>query len=260
MKKIAVITGASSGMGKEFALKISKNFKSINEIWLIARRADRLEEVREEIDMPSYVICEDISEEYFIDKFAKMLKQENVKIKMLINCAGYGLCGKVGTAACYAELGMIDTNCRGLTAVTLAALPYMAKNSRIINVASSAAFMPQPYFAIYAATKSYVLSFSRALRREIKDKDVFVTTVCPGPVNTEFFAIADDGRERAWFKELTMAQADEVVVQALNDAINKKEMSVYGMSMKMFRIFAKTVPHKIILDVYAMMCKKMYEE
>ncbi len=260
MKKIAIITGASSGMGREFAIKISKSFKSIDEIWLIARRIDRLEEVQAEIDIPCYIICEDVSEEYFIDKFAKMLKQENVKIKMLVNCAGYGLCGKIGTAACYAELGMIDTNCRGLTAVTLAAIPYMAKNSRIINLASSAAFMPQPYFAIYAATKSYVLSFSRALRRELKDKEVYVTAVCPGPVNTEFFAIAEDGRERAWFKDLAMAEADEVVTLALNDAINKKEISVYGIPMKMLRIFAKTVPHKVILDVYAKICRKMYEK
>ena len=260
MKKIAIITGASSGMGREFALKIAKKYKCIDEIWLVARRIYRLEEVRDQIDCPCMIVCEDISEEFFIDKLSKMLRQENVQIKILVNCAGYGLYGKIGTAASYAELGMIDTNCRGLTAVTLACVPYMAKNSRIINVASAAAFLPQPHFAIYAATKSYVLSFSRALRRELADYGICVTAVCPGPVNTEFFAIAEDTKKRAWFKDMVMSEPGDVVEQALHDAINKKELSVYSNSMKLFRGFSKMVPHKVILDCYGKVCKKMYGE
>lgn len=256
MKKIAVITGASSGMGRQFALKIDKKFNSIDEIWLIARRMSFLEDVRGEINKPCRIICEDIADPTFKYYFAKILRQENVEIKMLVNCAGYGVIGEADREAVEVEVGMVDTNCSGLTVVTLTAIPYMAANSRIINLASSAAFLPQPYFAIYAATKSYVLSFSRALRRELAGRDIVVTAVCPGPVDTEFFAIAEKGESRAWFKDITMALPDEVVEQALTDAVNKKEISVYGIPMKLFRCFTKLVPHKIILDCYAKWYKK----
>lgn len=256
MKKIAIITGASSGMGKQFAIKIDRMFKSIDEIWLIARRMELLEEVRGEINRPCRLICEDVSDESYKYILAKILRQENVEIKMLVNCAGYGIIGEADSEAIEVEVGMAETNCSGLTVTTLVALPYMSSNSRIINMASSAAFLPQPYFAVYAASKAFVLSFSRALRRELYDRGVIVTAVCPGPVDTEFFAIAEKGTKRAWFKDLTIAMADEVVEQALLDAVNKKEISVYGLPMKLFRLFAKVVPHRWILDAYGNAYKK----
>ena len=260
MKKIAIITGASSGMGRQFAIKIDRMLKSIDEIWLIARRMELLEEVRGEINRPCRLICEDVTDESYKYVLAKILRQENVEIKMLVNCAGYGIIGEADSEAIEVEVGMAETNCSGLTVTTLVAIPYMSSNSRIINIASSAAFLPQPYFAIYAASKSYVLSFSRALRRELYDRGIVVTAVCPGPVDTEFFSIAEKGSKRAWFKDLTMATADEVVEQALTDSINKKEISVYGVTMKMFRIFTKLVPHKLILDSYGKFYKKNHNE
>ena len=175
---------------------------------------------------------------------------------MLVNCAGYGIIGEADSEAIEVEVGMAETNCCGLAVTTLVAIPYMSSNSRIINIASSAAFLPQPYFAMYAATNSFVLSFSRALRRELMDRGIVVTAVCPGPVDTEFFAIAEKGTKRAWFKEFAMASADEVVEQALMDSINKKELSVYGFSMKMFRLMTKIMPHRILLDLYTKMYQK----
>lgn len=255
MKKIAIVTGASSGMGKEFALKIDRKFSMIDEIWLIARRKERLEELREETNKPCLLIVEDINDSGFKGRFSKMLKQEAPQVKLLINCAGYGIIGAVDDAAPDVVLGMIDTNCKGLTSVTISVLPYMSKNSRIINLASSAAFLPQPYFAVYAATKSYVLSFSRGLNYELKDRDIFVTAVCPGPVATDFFSIAENGHKKAWFKELFMSEPADVINQAMGDAINKKELSIYGMTMKLFYLLTKLVPHRIILKIYSLFSK-----
>ncbi len=210
MKRIAIITGASSGMGLEFALQIDNMFRTIDEIWLIARRRERLEALAEQLDKPSMIICDDINDDSFQYTFQKMLKQENVKIKLLVNCAGYGIIGSVGSEATEVETGMIDTNCKALSTICMTAMPYMSYNSRIINLASSAAFMPQPYFATYAATKSYVLSFSRALNRELKSKGIVVTAVCPGPVIQKFFVIAES-RQNAHGLKVFMASAEQVV-------------------------------------------------
>ena len=238
-KKVAVITGASSGMGREFANLIDRELTCIDEIWLIARRRDRLEEVRDEIHKPSLIICSDVSEDSFADYYRKMLKQERAGIKLLINCAGYGIIGSVAETGYDVSVGMVKTNCEGLTTVTQLSLPYMLEKSRIINLASSAAFLPQPDFAIYAASKSYVLSFSRALNVELRERNIFVTAVCPGPVATEFFRIAEDGHKRAWFKDYFMADCYSVVKQALEDSMARKELSIYGTAMKILYIKVK---------------------
>ncbi len=248
-KKVAVITGASSGMGREFANLIDRELTCIDEIWLIARRRDRLEEVRDEIHKPSLIICSDVSEDSFADYYRKMLKQERAGIKLLINCAGYGIIGSVAETGYDVSVGMVKTNCEGLTTVTQLSLPYMLEKSRIINLASSAAFLPQPDFAIYAASKSYVLSFSRALNVELRERNIFVTAVCPGPVATEFFRIAEDGHKRAWFKDYFMADCYSVVKQALEDSMARKELSIYGTAMKILYILSKIIPHRIILKI-----------
>lgn len=256
MKRIAIITGASSGMGKEFVYAVDKKYDCIDEIWLIARRRDLLEEIREDINKPCIIVSEDIADPGFLERFKKMLRQEKANVKLLVNCAGYGIIGPIDDTALEVSLGMINTNCTGLTAMIGMVLPYMMKKSRIINLASSAAFVPQPNFAIYAATKSYVLSLSRALNEEFRKKQIYVTAVCPGPVATDFFRIAEDGHQRAWFKDLFMANAQDVVEQALKDSIARKEISIYGFGMKAFYAASNLIPHKIILRLANIMSGK----
>lgn len=248
-KKIVIITGASSGMGREFAIQIARRVKNLDQIWLIARRKDRLEELREEINTPCVIIDEDVTKPEFSEKFKKMIAQEKPVVKMLINCAGYGIIGRAEESSIEIETGMIHTNCTALTNITLLTLPYMVENSRIINLASVAAFIPQPEFAVYAASKSYVLSFSRALNHELKSRKIYVTAVCPGPVNTEFFHIAEDGKGHAWYKDYFMAKAEDVVSLALKDSVARKEVSVYGTSMKLLMLLTKICPNEAILRV-----------
>ncbi|MBE5939882.1 MAG: SDR family NAD(P)-dependent oxidoreductase [Lachnospiraceae bacterium] len=249
MKSIAIITGASSGMGKEFAKQIDARFISIDEIWVVARRKDRLEALKTQLATPVRILDYDICKDESIDKINELLASENIRIKMLVNNAGMGLIGNFHTSADFEQINIIDLNIRALTKLTKICLPYMSYNGRIINIASSAAFLPQPGFAVYAASKSYVLTFSRALARELKDEYIYVTAVCPGPVETEFFEVAEKDNALVWYKKFFMAKSKNVVKKALDDSMARKHVSVYGRSMRIFRILCKIIPHEIIIKL-----------
>ncbi len=245
--KIAIITGASSGMGREFVKLIDRKLMCIDEIWVIARRKERLEQLKERTEIPLVLMEMDLTDKEQRLRLREILKEKQPQVKMLINCAGYGKIGLYEDIPAEDISGMIELNCLALTSVTYEVLPYMTKKSRIINLASSAAFLPQPKFAIYAATKSYVLSFSRALHEEVKKNGIFVTAVCPGPVRTEFFDIAQMTGEVAFYKKIMMANPTKVVEQALRDSLKGKTVSVYGGMMKAFRILCKFLPHQWLM-------------
>lgn len=245
--KIAIVTGASSGMGREFVRLMDEKLKSLDEIWVVARRMERLEELAQEVEVPLVPFELDLEEPDSIYFIEQALKEKKPKVKMLVNCAGFGKIGDCEEISMDMALGMVNVNCRALTAVTYAAIPYMAENSRIIQLASFAAFLPQPRFAVYAATKSYVLSFSRALNEELKSRNIAVTAVCPGPVKTEFFDIAEETGKIAFYKRFVMANPVKVVNQAFEDSIKRKSVSVYGMPMRILRVLCKILPHEWIL-------------
>lgn len=245
--KIAIVTGASSGMGREFVKLIDQKLMCIDEIWVIARRKERLEQLEEKTDIRLVPIEMDLTQKEHRDRLKEILKEKQPQVKMLVNCAGYGKIGLYQDIPSEDIAGMVELNCLALTCVTYEVLPYMTKKSRIINLASSAAFLPQPKFAIYAATKSYVLSFSRALHEEVKKKGIFVTAVCPGPVRTEFFDVAEMTGEVVIYKKLLMANPVKVVNQAFEDSLKGKTVSVYGGMMKAFRILCKVLPHQWLM-------------
>ena len=214
---IAIVTGASSGMGAECVRQLNKAYTKLDEIWIIARRLDRLREVADcKGNALIRPIAMDITNDAHVDALIDAFCEVKPHIRMLVNAAGNGIIGRFDDESYDDELSMIDLNCRALTAFTKICLPYMDKNSRIINFASAAAFLPQPEFAVYAATKSYVLSFSRALRKELKGRGIAVTAVCPGPVATEFFEIAEKHHSIAAYKKLAMVRPAAVVEKALN--------------------------------------------
>lgn len=251
MKKIAVITGASSGIGREFALQIAQKYKTVEEIWLIARRKDRLTEVKAEIKAVSNklvrILALDLTDETDIKFYRNLLERQNPSIRVLVNAAGYGIAGHFENMTVDDVTGMIDLNCKALAAITHISLPYMSGPSNIINLASSAAFLPQPSFAIYAASKSMVLSFSRALGRELEGRGITVTAVCPGPVKTEFFDIAQKYTKSKPYKMVLRADPVKVVKLALFDAYYMSGVSVYSPLMKVFRIVCKYLPHSLLI-------------
>lgn len=246
-KNIILITGASSGIGREFASQLDLLMYNTDEIWLVARRQERMQELAKLLEHPCRIVVMDVADNAEQLAFKRLLEKENPKIKMLINCAGFGLMGKFESVAIDEQLAMLDINCRALTELTYHCIPYMIKNSRIIQLASSAAFLPQKGFAVYAATKSYVLSFSRALREELREKKIWVTAVCPGPVETEFFDIAEKYGETLAIKKLTLTTSDKVVKEALLDSYDRRAVSVCSFPIKAFRVMAKYVPHTVIL-------------
>ena len=247
--KIALITGASSGLGAQFAREIDRTMPGIQEIWLIARRTERLETLAEELQKSCRILSADLSTAEGITCIQQELEREKPNIRICANCAGYGKVGSVADISYAHNTGMVQLHCVALTAVTKLVLPYLQKGSLLIQIASSAAFLPQPQFAVYAASKSYVLSFSRALREELHGTGIQVTAVCPGPVKTEFFDIAEEGKNIIWYKQLIMADCENVVHQALTDGRKGKAVSVYGVWMKAFYLLTKLVPQQMILSV-----------
>lgn len=247
--KIAVVTGASSGFGRIFVSELQKCCKTLDEIWVVARRKERLMELAEKASIPIRVFGADLSKKNWDREFAEALKSENPTVRILINCAGYGKTGHCRELGVDEQLGMIDVNCRALTKMTLLCLLYLGSHGRIIQVSSAAAFAPQPGFAVYAASKAYVLSFSRALREEVAPKGISVTTVCPGPSETEFFLRAGQGIDG--IKKQTAIAPEQIVRQALEDARKRRDVSVCGIPMKGARIACKLLPHSVITKVMA---------
>lgn len=246
---IAVVTGASSGMGREFVKQISNNYKSIQEIWVVARRKERLDALKEEINKPLRIFTGDITENGTVETLQSALHRVRPKIKLLINSAGFGKVGDFNTIRREDQLGMIDLNCRALVQMTDLMIPYMVEGGHIIQMASAAAFMPQTGFSLYAATKAFVLSYSRSLGRELAPYGVSVTSVCPGPVDTEFFDRASSNQEMAPLKKIFMAKPEKVVAQAIKDAAAGRDMSVCGFFIKTFYIMTKLIPHGLLIRV-----------
>ncbi|MCT4545437.1 MAG: SDR family NAD(P)-dependent oxidoreductase [Vallitalea sp.] len=249
MTNIAVITGASSGFGREFVRQIcmSKQY-NFDEIWLIARRKQRLEVLASKFPKQKFkILVLDLSNGQCLKKYKNILQEERPNVKLLINNAGLGKIGCFEDISLDDNINMIDVNIRALTYITYETLKFMRKSSSIIQIASSAAFLPQPKFAVYAATKSYVLSFSRALERELVSRGITVTAVCPGPVETEFFKVASKNGKPKSFKKFFFEPAKLVVKRALLDSKKGRYISIQGTSMKVLQVISKIIPHRLIL-------------
>lgn len=248
--KIAIVTGASSGMGREFVRQLGYFYKNLDEIWVIARRKERLEALAKESRVPLRIFAGDLQKKKVYKELRDALEKEQPDLRMLVNSAGFGESGSVeeiSSEKFRIQTDMVDVNCRSLTRMTLLCLPFLRAGSRIVNLASASAFCPQPYFSVYAATKSYVLSFSRSLGEELRKKGIVVTAVCPGPVDTEFFKFS--GKPQNILKKLTMAKADRVVHQALKDCRSGKSVSVYGIPMKLTYFGTKLLPHGLLVHM-----------
>jgi hypothetical protein len=230
---IAIITGASSGMGQEFARQLDNKLCKTDEIWLLARRKEPMEELAETMHTKTRTVVIDMTEEKELKQFEEVLAIQNPKITVLVNCAGVGSHGMFSRQSQQEISDMVDLNIVALTKMTRICIPYMHRGSKIIQFASGAAFMPQAAFAVYAASKSYVYSLSRALSKELKPYGISVTAVCPGPVNTPFLEHAyGDVSKMSVLKKMVMEKTDCVVSKAIDDSITKKTVSVCGLPMK----------------------------
>lgn len=247
--KIVMVTGASSGIGAEFVRQLDQSFSRIDEIWMIARNVPKMEEIAATLQNKARILGLDLEKKGQRKELELLLETEKPEICMLVNCAGFGLMGDFEQLDMEEQLNMVELNCKALTAVTYMAIPYMVRNGRMIQLASAAAFVPQAHFAVYAATKSYVLSFSRALQEELIPKEIFVTAVCPGPVNTPFFDRAETNGQTLALKKNFSVSPEMVVKDALIASKRRKTVTVCSLPMQLFRILCKVVPHSWILEI-----------
>lgn len=243
---IAIITGASSGMGMEFARQIDNRLCKTDEIWLLARSRKPMEELARSMRIKTRIIAIDITNEKEMNQFAEVLAISAPKITMLVNCAGMGRHGVFAEQNDDEISAMLRLNVMALTKLTKICIPYMRKGSKIIQFASGAAFVPQAEFAVYAASKSYVYSFSRALRKEFKKRGVCVTTVCPGPVDTPFLEQAyGDISHMSRLKKMTTVSAAHVVKKAIADCRRGKAVSVCGLPMQALYLATQSIQNII---------------
>ncbi len=247
---IAVVTGASSGLGEEFVKSIADLFSELDEIWIIARRKERLEKLSEKINIKCRIIECDLTKPEDINNYSDLLKETDANVKILINNAGFGKLGNFCEIPTSTNCGMIDLNCRAVTEMSQITLPYMKEHSFIVNVCSIAAFVPNTRLTVYSSTKAYIMSFSKALRRELKSRKINVLALCPGPMDTEFLAIADipPGKSRV-FDLLPHIKPDKAALGALNAAKNGRGIYTPHLFFKFYRIMAKFIPHGIMMKL-----------
>ena len=256
MKNIAIITGASSGMGKEFAVQVAQKY-DFDEIWIVARRIENLEQIALDINQNNHFnvvkpVQLNLGDVAGVQKLKELLELENkdltkvesgIEIGLLVNNAGFGTYGPFQDTPVEEEMKMVELNCTSLTGLCGIALPYMKKGSVIINTSSLAAFMPLGNFAVYAATKAYVLSFSVALAAELKDRGIIVSALCPGSVSTEFANVASNGAR----KEVKGGIPPEgVVAQCLSRAFKGKMTSLYRLKWRVTAFMSRFVGRGLV--------------
>lgn len=253
---IAVITGASSGIGYEFATQIERKHK-LDEIWLIARRKEQLERLSKSLHTQTRILCCDLTDEASFTEYKQLLSSIKPNIKYLFNAAGYGEMGDYEEIALKVQMNMIDLNVKALVRMSVLSIPYMKKGAKILQMGSESVFTPLPYFNIYASTKSFVKHYSKGLYYELKPKGITVTVVCPGWVRTEFFNhTKDNAVKRSPKAYKPMLEAKGVVALAIKDADNGKSMSVCGAYTKLHHAISKIAPEPCLINTWLGLLKE----
>lgn len=251
---IAVITGASSGMGREFVYAVDREYE-LDELWVVARRKERLEELQEKCRAKVRPLAWDLADPASFESFRSLLEAEKPHIWVLVNAAGYGLFGTFEEMGLEEQLGIVDVNDKALTAMCLLSLPYMEKGDAIVNLGSNSSHQPVPFLNVYAASKAYVLSFSRGLGRELKPRGVHVMCVCPGWIKTEFMdtAVRDDTIKYydRWYTP------QQVIEQAMKDLKKKKKVSILGAPVRRQVRLVKFLPVDVVMDTW---CRQQGKE
>lgn len=248
--KIALLTGASSGLGRMFAYKIHSVFPQIDEIWVVARRLERLNDLKSEIQDISIVpIAADITEESGRKLVFDRVKKENAEIALLINNAGCGFHGAFDASDIEEQERCIRLNVMALTAFTRCALDFMPKGARILNTSSIASFVPNANMAVYSASKAYATFFSRALNEELRSSHRSSTAVCPAPMNTEFLTVGHVIGNSKTFNLLPYCDVEKVAVGALKAAKMRKAIYTPRTFYKFYRILSKLLPHSLLIKL-----------
>ena len=248
--KTAIITGASSGLGTEFVKAVIKQRPEIERIIVIARRAQRLDALKEEFGDRIFPLPLDLTSDGFESRLLDTLREQSPDLKLLINNAGFGKLGDFYDIATRDNALMVRLNCEALTTVTDVCLPFMQSGAEIINTCSIASFAPNTRMTTYSSTKAYVMSLSRALRSELKPKGINVLACCPGPMETEFLPLANITKGASHTFD-TLPRVDAAVMASKSLAASRRKKAVYTnrLFFKFYRLVAKVLPHSIVMKM-----------
>ena len=248
--RIAVVTGASSGIGREFCRQLDKE-NDFDEMWVVARREDRLASLSKELKCRVRPVSMDLTSPDSFEKYKALLEEYKPDVAVLVNASGFGKFGKYTDVSPEDEANMIDLNCRAVVLMTRATLPYMREGGQIYQLCSVAAFQPIPYINVYGATKAFVLNYSRALNVELRDRKIKCLAVCPFWTKTEFFDRAVASDEKPVVKKyIAMYKPEEIVAQAWKDAKKGKDMSKCGFKARVQALGVKILPHSMVMDTW----------
>lgn len=248
--KIAVITGASAGIGREFVLAVDREME-LDQIWVIARREERLLELKEKCRNPIRPICLDLAETENVERYRELLEREKPEVRLLINAAGCGVFGPFAEKELDKLLMSARLNSLTLTAMCHVTLPYMTRGAAILNMGSNSSWQPVPYQAVYGASKSYVLSLSRAIGRELRPRGIHVMCVCPGWIKTEF---QEHARHDDYIRYVDRWYGpEEVAAQAMKDWKKGKTVSILGRPVRRQVRLVKHLPVDLVMNIW---CKQ----
>ena len=245
--KVAIITGASAGLGLEFLRAMPKFYPDIEEYWLVARRKEKLLEAAKDVPRQCRIFPLDLTKDESYGKIAEVLEREQPEVWMLVNNSGCGYLGNVGEGELDKQTRMVDLNLKGLTAMTHLAIPYMPSGAHIINVSSIASFCPNARMTVYSASKSYVTAFTFGIAEELKQKGVTATAVCSGPMDTAFIDIGGIKGHSKTFDILPYCDPKKVAEGALTAAGMGRTVYTPTPFYKFYRLVAKLAPTKLMM-------------
>lgn len=245
MKKIALVTGATGGLGREFVKQILN--EEIDEVWAIARNEQKLSDLRKEHGEKVLPMPVDLSDIQGIEQISDRLKEEKPKVTYLINNAGLAKMGKYNDFSIGEIDKTINVNCKAPVMLAHICIPYMDKGSRILNISSASAFQPNPYINLYAASKAFERSYSRALNVELKGTGITCTAVCPGWIDTELLQKEINGKKVRFPGLVT---PDRVAGQAMKDAKRGRDMSVCSLYVKCQHVNVKLLPQRWVMKLW----------
>lgn len=247
MKDIAIVTGATSGVGREFVRQLDAGAGGpLDEIWVVARSTDRLDRIVANGTVPTRAFALDLCDPASFDALSAALAQEgeDLCVQWLVNSAGFGKFGDLASISRASNADMVRLNCLAVLEMCYLALPYMASGSRIINMASVAAFIPQPYLSVYSATKRFVLDFTRGLDAELREVGIHATAVCPKFMDTGF--LDNPGNEEVAGAMLSVGFEDvsRCVSRALRAALFGSNLCITSFDMRVAYVTTKVLPYE----------------
>lgn len=251
--KTAIVTGASSGLGREFVTLLDRT-EHLDEIWVVARRRDRLAALEKQVKTKLRILPLDLTDRESFRMLDGLLKKERPDVRVLINAAGFGRIGSYRTISREDCDAMIDLNCRAAIDMTQTVLPFMRRGARILQICSVAAFQPIQYLNVYAASKAFLYRYSRALRVELLGRGIKVTAVCPYWIkDTEFIGTAKKTTDCSYVRHFPLASRQKYVARmALTDSRLGFAVSTPGVICTLHRVAAKFIPSELMMGIWAL--------